>query len=192
MRRVVLSILAGVLLATSASCYGPFRLTKKIHAWNGTLGNDIVEEIVFLAFVIIPVYGVCGFLDGVVLNTIEYWTGNVLIGAADAPVPGEERRFAGADGSESVVTYLGEGRVRLEERGVVRVIERTDDGFRLLDANGAELHRAVKTDGGLVVTDGARTLATLDATALEAGVAGGTDGAIGLALGAAAGAHAAP
>ena len=122
MRRVVLSILAGVLLATSASCYGPFRLTKKIHAWNGTLGNDIVEEIVFLAFVIIPVYGVCGFLDGVVLNTIEYWTGNVLIGAADAPVPGEERRFAGADGSESVVTYLGEGRVRLEERGVVRVM----------------------------------------------------------------------
>lgn len=192
MRRVVLSILAGVLLATSASCYGPFRLTKKVHAWNGTLGNDIVEEIVFLAFVIIPVYGVCGFLDGVVLNTIEYWTGNVLITEGEAPVPGEERRIARADGGESVVTYLGEGRVRLEEGGVVTVIERTEAGYRLLDAKGAELHRAVKVDGGLAVTDGGRTLASIDAATLAAGVAGGEPGAIGLAVGASSGAHAAP
>jgi len=184
MRRVVLALLAGTLLVTSASCYGPFRLTKKVHAWNGTLGNDIVEEVVFLAFVIIPVYGICGFLDAVVLNTIEYWTGNVLI--TEAPALGEERRFARADGTESVVTYLGEGRVRLEEGGVVTMIERTEDGYRLVGADGAELHRAIKADGALVVTDGARTLAQIDAETLASAVAAGPDAARGLALGAAA------
>jgi hypothetical protein len=40
------------------------------------IGGDAAKEVVFLAFVIIPVYGVTLFIDAVILNTIEYWSGS--------------------------------------------------------------------------------------------------------------------
>jgi len=56
-------------------CYGSFGLTKKVYQWNGTIGNKFVNEAVFLGLNIIPVYGVATFIDGVFLNTVEFWTG---------------------------------------------------------------------------------------------------------------------
>ena len=37
--------------------------------------NRWVNEAVFLGMNIIPVYGVCLFADYIVLNSIEWWTG---------------------------------------------------------------------------------------------------------------------
>lgn len=66
-------LLAGCLLFSS--CYGPFRLTTKLHAWNGTVGGKWANEAVFLAFYILPVYSVAVFLDAVIFNSIEFWGG---------------------------------------------------------------------------------------------------------------------
>lgn len=66
-------LLVAVLLS---SCYGSFKLTRSLWDWNGTVGSKFVNELVFLAFVIVPVYQVATFVDAVVLNTIEFWGGS--------------------------------------------------------------------------------------------------------------------
>lgn len=61
---------------TITSCYGKFALTKKVYEFNNSMGDKFVKEAVFLAFVIIPVYEVAAFVDAIVLNLVEFWTGN--------------------------------------------------------------------------------------------------------------------
>jgi hypothetical protein len=58
------------------SCIGSFSLTSKVYHWNKGVGNKFVQEVVFLAANIIPVYSITLFADGVILNSIEFWTGS--------------------------------------------------------------------------------------------------------------------
>ncbi|MFA8434200.1 MAG: DUF3332 domain-containing protein [Marinifilaceae bacterium] len=78
----LLACLMFVLSIGQTGCYGPFRLTKNLHEWNGTVGDKFINALVFFAFVVIPVYEVAVFIDGVVLNTIEFWTGDNPINMA--------------------------------------------------------------------------------------------------------------
>jgi len=74
------SVLLVLMLSTgflATNCYGPFKLTKKVYDWNGTLGNKFVNSLVFYVLTtFVPVYGLTVFIDYVVLNTIEFWTGS--------------------------------------------------------------------------------------------------------------------
>ncbi|MGQ1909335.1 DUF3332 domain-containing protein [Marinifilum sp. RC60d5] len=72
----LLACLFFVLSIGQTGCYGPFRLTKNLHEWNSTVGDKFINALVFFAFIVIPVYEVAVFVDGVVLNTIEFWTGD--------------------------------------------------------------------------------------------------------------------
>ena len=58
-----------------SSCIGSFRLTNKVKAWNEKVGDKWVNELLFLAMNIVPVYSCAMFVDAVVLNAIEFWTG---------------------------------------------------------------------------------------------------------------------
>lgn len=91
MRKVNIFFLACFFLVLSigqSGCYGPFKLTKNLHEWNSTVGSKFVNALVFFAFIIVPVYGVTVFIDGVVLNTIEFWTGDnpITMGENDKDV----------------------------------------------------------------------------------------------------------
>ena len=72
-RNSALMIAAAFMLS---SCIGSFQLTNKVKDWNESLGDKFINEVVFLAFHIVPVYEVAYFADVVVLNTIEFWTGS--------------------------------------------------------------------------------------------------------------------
>lgn len=68
-----------ILLSSSilfSSCIGSFNLFHKLLAWNKSVGEKWVNELVFLVCCIIPVYPVAWFLDVVILNSIEFWTGS--------------------------------------------------------------------------------------------------------------------
>ena len=70
--------LAVMLLSATilfSSCIGSFRLTGKVKAWNDKVGDKWVNELLFIAMNIVPVYSCAMFVDAVVLNTIEFWTG---------------------------------------------------------------------------------------------------------------------
>ena len=72
--KVACALLGGSLLFSS--CIGSFALWNQLKDWNQGIGNKFVNELVFLAFNIIPVYGVAYFADVVVLNSIEFWSGS--------------------------------------------------------------------------------------------------------------------
>jgi len=72
-KAAVLSLCAAFVFS---SCIGSFKLSNKVLDWNKNVGDKFVNEVVFLVFLCIPVYEITMFADGVVLNSIEFWTGS--------------------------------------------------------------------------------------------------------------------
>lgn len=96
----VISALAGSMLFTS--CIGSFQLTNKLLSWNRTIGNKFVNELVFIAFWVLPVYEVSGLADFLVLNSIEFWSGT-------NPVAQGKFKIEGRDGERYLVECDGRG-----------------------------------------------------------------------------------
>lgn len=55
------------------SCIGSFKLTNQLLDWNRDVGSKFANEVVFVAFHIIPIYVVCYLADFLVLNSVEFW-----------------------------------------------------------------------------------------------------------------------
>ena len=94
---VLCAIMSGSLLFSS--CIGSFGLWNKLKDWNQGLGNKFVNEIVFLAFHIVPVYQVAYLADIIVLNSIEFWSGSNPVAQV-----GTERIIQGENGEYLVRT----------------------------------------------------------------------------------------
>jgi hypothetical protein len=89
---IALSISMGVFLTTS--CIGSFALTNQVYGWNKTVTNQkFVNELVFLLFCIVPVYEVSLFIDGILLNSIEFWTGNSPMANVDTTIKGNKGEY---------------------------------------------------------------------------------------------------
>lgn len=69
-------ILTVALSFTLTSCIGSFPLFNKLKTWNSEVGAKGVNELIFVAFWIIPVYEVAMLSDLLVLNSIEFWSGD--------------------------------------------------------------------------------------------------------------------
>jgi hypothetical protein len=96
MKRSKFIFAAAVLIASSmlfSSCFGSFSLTKKVYTFNKGVGDKFVNELVFLALNIIPVYDIAVFADAVVFNTIEFWTGSNPIAYNVKHVKGEKGNY---------------------------------------------------------------------------------------------------
>ena len=77
MKKFNLKLAATVMVCGAflfSSCIGSFALHGKLLSWNQGVSNKFVNELVFLAFNIIPVYGVCYLADALVINSIEFWS----------------------------------------------------------------------------------------------------------------------
>lgn len=88
-----------------SSCIGSFALTNKIKAWNESVGDKFANELVFVCMHIIPIYPITIFADAVVLNSIEFWTG-------DNPIAlnvGETKIVANAAGEDVQITTIENG-----------------------------------------------------------------------------------
>ena len=89
MRKIKFSI--AVILAVAAllplqSCIGSFALTNRVLSWNRQVGSKFVNELVFFAFWVLPVYEVTSIADLIVLNSIEFWSGNNPVDQASTKV----------------------------------------------------------------------------------------------------------
>lgn len=72
-------ILVCTLLGSSvlfSSCIGSFGLWNNLKSWNQGVSNKFVNELIFVAFHIVPVYEVAYLADALVLNSIEFWSGS--------------------------------------------------------------------------------------------------------------------
>ena len=92
---MVCAVLAGSMLFTS--CIGSFKLWNNLRDWNQGVGNKFVNELVFIALHIIPVYEIAYLADAVVLNTIEFWSGK-------SPVASNETKEVKGENGDYLVT----------------------------------------------------------------------------------------
>lgn len=102
MKKINLKMAATVLVCGSflfSSCIGSFGLHSKLVNWNQSVGNKFVNELVYLAFNIIPVYGVCYLADALVINSIEFWSGSNPIASI-----GDVKTIKGENGNYLVET----------------------------------------------------------------------------------------
>lgn len=85
MKKTIINSVAILLLSVfsfgSVGCFGNFSLTRKVYTWNEGIGGDdlmgrFVKTLVFYGMCIIPIYGVAGLVDVVILNLVEFWTGS--------------------------------------------------------------------------------------------------------------------
>jgi len=74
--RIIALLVVIVMLVNLAGCYGSFSLTRKLYTWNGSLGDKFVNTAVMWVLMILPIYEFTGFIDFVILNTVEFWTGS--------------------------------------------------------------------------------------------------------------------
>lgn len=99
MKRRTLIIMLVALLGISmtfSSCIGSFRLSNKVLSWNKQVSNSkFVNEVVFLCFWVLPVYEVTAIADVLVVNSIEFWSGDNPLAAADTEksVHGEKGEY---------------------------------------------------------------------------------------------------
>lgn len=136
MRKSFLSVavvctLIGAL--TLPSCIGSFGLTNKLLTWNNHVGSKFVNELVFFAFWIIPVYEISGLADLLVLNTIEFWSG-------DNPVAEGSRLIEGNDGKYLVVTDENGYTITSQNDGsTVRLdFNKEDKSWSIANADGSK------------------------------------------------------
>lgn len=71
----LVSLLVGGASLLMSSCVGSFALTHSVLNWNKNVGGKFVNELVFVAFWILPVYEVSAIADLLVVNSIEFWSG---------------------------------------------------------------------------------------------------------------------
>ena len=115
---------------TFTACYGSYGLTTKLYKWKCL--NSCVQFIMW----IIPVYPICaGLIDGLVLNTVEFWSGSNPVASGDTYYEKDAHgnqvaAVKNADGSLSMeITDAQGNKANLK-------LERDADVIRALDANG--------------------------------------------------------
>lgn len=75
--KVAALFLASIFTLSQTACLGSFNLTQNIHEWNrNATDNKFVNNLLFWVMCIIPVYGAGIFLDAVIFNLIEFWSGS--------------------------------------------------------------------------------------------------------------------
>lgn len=87
---VVLALGASLMLQ---SCIGSFALTNKVLSWNRQVGDKFVNELVFVAFCILPVYELTALADVLVINSIEFWSGENPVVAQTKVIDGKDAKY---------------------------------------------------------------------------------------------------
>lgn len=122
-----------------------FIVTKKLYGWNHRISNKWVNEIVFLIMCIIPVYGIAILVDGIVLNSIEFWTGSNPL----AMKPGEVETKYVSEGEKTYKIQVSLNRYHFEQITGPNMGEETDliynpESRTWLISNGKEIRKAAQ------------------------------------------------
>ena len=97
-------IICGALSMTllSTSCLGSFSAFNSLRDWNdGVSGNKFLDNLIFWALNIVPIYSLFLLGDVVLFNVMEFWTGSNPIAMAEGE---EEVQYAEVDGKKVKMT----------------------------------------------------------------------------------------
>lgn len=149
----------------TSSCVGSFSLFNRVAKWNMRATNcKFLNEIIFL--LISPAYAVCTVVDALVLNTIEFWTGNNPL----AQEVGTTQDIMGQDGRYYAVTTLKDGyEIKNPEGEIIRFVydKKNNSWSQIQDGKKTEVFRF--NDDGTIqahLNDGSTIRVTPDAAGL--------------------------
>lgn len=117
-------------------CYGSNAAFNKLHNWNGSLGDKWINSVVHFVMFVIPVYWIClGLVDGLVLNTIEFWTGSNPLASGDTYFEKD------AQGNQVAAVKNADGTLSMEVTDASGnkanfTLQRDENIVRALDAEG--------------------------------------------------------
>ena len=170
MKKFNLKMAATVMICGSflfSSCIGSFGLHSKLVNWNQSIGTKFVNELVYLACNIIPVYPVCYLADALVINSIEFWSGSNPMANV-----GDVKKVKGENGNYMVKTLENGYSITKEgETASMDLIYNKEANTWNVVANGenAELIK-MNNDGtaDLFLPNGEKMNVTLDAQGMMA------------------------
>ena len=119
MKKIYFKVATIVLIAgslTCSSCIGSFSLSNKLLSWNQSIGSKFVNELVFFAFWTVPVYVVSLLADTLVLNSIEFWSGDNPVAQGKKVIEGNDGKYlVECDGKGYTITSMNDqSSVRLD------------------------------------------------------------------------------
>jgi len=131
------------LLITLSGCFGSFNLVKKVYKFNEGLGGKWVQEIGFIVMSVVPIYSGAAFIDAVILNTIEFWSGK-------NPVASTVK----SSDSNIQLSFNNDGSIKYIQEDTEYIFEKSSDGTIVKDKEGQFvcLCQALD-DGGIVLKD---------------------------------------
>jgi hypothetical protein len=154
MRTLVTCLLLLATSLSSSACIGRFAVTGEVRKFNLEVTKDQWgREIVFLCLYIIPIYPLAGAVDLIIVNSIEFWSGeNPVNGQPRLARSGDQRHATAPDGSEAISTLREDGSIDLELRaadGSVHFLNvvREEGGVVARDAQGRRLARVDSATG---------------------------------------------
>lgn len=136
MRKKKLIVATVVALSASImmqSCIGSFALYNKVKAWNEHVGDKFVNELVFVAMWILPVYELCFAADMLILNSIEFWSGNNPALAQTRVIDGKDAQYLVASNANGYVI------TNQKTKQVTRFNFNAKDNSWSLENNGQEV-----------------------------------------------------
>jgi len=127
-------------------CYGTFPLTRALYDINGEItDNGVIHSIIMIVLGIFGVYGICMFVDYLVLNSVEFWTGEDMDFSSNTQVQpdGSVVAFEAVEGTSNQVmfTHTKDGEVISRT-----VMERQADGTTLMFDGEGTLRGSVQAD----------------------------------------------
>lgn len=128
-------IIAGCVAATliTTGCTGSFVLTKKVWEVQTQFEEKWVDEVAFLGCVILPVYGISVLADAIILNSVEFWSGE-KVNLAEA----------------------GDGTYKVERDGQVCLLEKSGNQVTARDADGKLLYTSTADENNTVTVRNAQ------------------------------------
>lgn len=160
----LVAAMAGSMLTTS--CIGSFALTNKLLAWNNQVGDKLVNEIVFVCFWILPVYEVSALADLLVINTIEFWSGDNPVACGTKMIDGKDGKYlVECDGKGYTITSMN-------DKSIVRLDFDADEQTWSVALPSGESYDFMtfvdETHVAMPAADGTRTIVELSEAGLMA------------------------
>jgi len=148
MKKLVVLVLLAAVIGTG--CTGSFIFTQKVYNFHRELDDKWMDEVGFLICAILPIYGIAVLADSVILNSVEFWTGENPAGMAAS----ERQKVIEKDGRLAVMELQDDGSIRVKADGKAFVLERGADGIVARDADGDTAYKATTLqDGQVAVRD---------------------------------------
>ena len=122
---VIATVSSSILFS---SCIGSFSLTNKLLTWNRSIDSKFINELIFIAFWIVPVYEISALADILVINSIEFWSGeNPVADAGTSKTVNTENGIYTVETKENGYHIQKEG----EDTSLDLVFDQTDKSWNI-------------------------------------------------------------